>query len=103
MLSRSVFMKNLRFSGLTWKFHFVTISVIVNLQVVFRVRHIRGMLMVYLCNKFHMPSSVSLLERKRKKCSSVRHVANSLFCKTFYVREDEFLFEDVFPYTISGS
>jgi len=38
-----------------------------------------------------------------EKYSSGRHAVNSLFCKTFFVREAEFLFEDVFTYTISRS
>jgi hypothetical protein len=44
-----------------------------------------------------------LVRTEAEKFSSGRHVVNSLFCKTFYVREDEFLFQDVFPYAISGS
>jgi len=64
-------MESLKVSGLTWKFHFVTIFVVVNLKVMFRVRYVRSMLMVYLCTKFHMPSSVFLLERKRKNFPAV--------------------------------
>lgn len=70
-LSFYFFTKSLKFSCLTWKFHFVTIFVIVNLQVKFRIRYLRSMLMVYLCTKFHMPSSVSLLERKPNNVPAV--------------------------------
>jgi hypothetical protein len=69
----------------------------------FRVRYIHSMLMVYLCTKFHMLFSCISVRTEAEKCSSGRHVVNSLFCKTFYVREDEFLFEGVFSYTISVS
>jgi hypothetical protein len=69
----------------------------------FRVLYVRGMLMVYLCTKFHMPSSVSLLERRPNNIPAVSISLIHYSAKLFYVREDEFLFEDVFPYTISGS